>query len=70
MVEVGLMSKGQGFYGALDQYWSIQPKPRLHRRNTYFDSELSNAEALRFGLIVSVLAMAIICFWQLMVVLL
>lgn len=64
------MSKGQGFYGALDQYWSIQPKPRLHRRNTYFDSQISNAEALRFGLIVSVLAMAIICFWSMIGVIL
>lgn len=60
----------QGLLGAIEQYWSVEPKPRLHRRNTYFDSQLSNAEALRFGLIVSVLAMAIICFWQLMVVLL
>lgn len=60
------MSKSQGFYGALDQYWSVEPKARLHRRNTYFDDEVvSNADALRFGLIVSVLSIAIVMFWSL-----
>ena len=61
----------QGFYGALDQYWTVNEKPRLHRRNTFFeDAQLSTVDALRFGLAVSVLATAIVVFWQLMVVLL
>ena len=27
----------QGLFGALEQYWSVEPKPRLDRRNTYFE---------------------------------
>lgn len=61
----------QGFIGALIQYWNIDEKPRLNRRNTYFDDEvLSNSDALRVGIVVSVLATAILMSWQLMVVLL
>lgn len=60
------MSKSQGFYGALDQYWSVEPKARLHRRNTYFDDEvLSNSDALRVGIVASGIATAIVLFWQL-----
>lgn len=55
----------QGFLGALDQYWSIEEKPRLHRRNSFFDeAKVTNAQALRFGLAVSVLATAIIISWS------
>ncbi len=61
----------QGFFGALAQYWTINEKPRLDRRNTYFeDTQVSNADALRFGLAVSVLATAIVVFWSLLGVLL
>lgn len=61
----------QGFIGALIQYWQVDEKPRLYRRNTYFeDKGLSNIDALRVGIVVSVLATAIIMMWQLMVVLL
>lgn len=61
----------QGFLGALSQYWTIEPQPRLHRRNTYFDEvQLSNAQALRVGIVVSVVATAIIVFWSLLGVLL
>ena len=57
----------QGLIGALVQYWSIEPKVRLDRRNTYFMEEhLSNSDALKFGLVVSTLATAIIVFWSLM----
>ena len=56
---------GQGLFGALVQYWDIQPKPRLDRRNTYFnDHRVSNTDALRFGLVVSTLATAIIVLWS------
>ena len=57
----------QGILGAIYQYWNIEPKVRLHRRNTYFEEhQLSNMNALRFGVVVSVLATAIIVFWSLM----
>ena len=54
----------QGLYGALDQYWTLEPKARLHRRNSYFnDHKVSNFDALRFGLVVSIVATAIVLFW-------
>lgn len=54
----------QGLLGALNQYWSIEDKPRLHRRNTYFrEHQVSNADALRFGIAFIVLAMAIVISW-------
>ena len=54
----------QGLFGALDQYWTIDEKPRLNRRNTYFDDvQLSNLDALRVGIVVSVVAIAIVVFW-------
>ena len=61
----------QGFLGALSQYWSIDDKPRLHRRNTYFDDvQLTNVDALRVGIVVSGVATAIIVFWSLLGVIL
>lgn len=57
----------QGLYGAISQYWNIEPKVRLNRKNTYFEEhQPSNMDALRFGVVVSVLATAIIVFWSLM----
>lgn len=58
----------QGLLGALVQYWTIDEKPRLYRRNTYFDDNLlvSNKDALRIGMVFSVLATAIIIFWSLL----
>lgn len=56
----------QGFFGALEQYWTLEPKARLHKRNTYFeDVQVSNVQALRVGIVVSVVATAIIGFWSL-----
>ena len=61
----------QGFFGALYQYWNVEPKARLHRRNTYFDdAEMSNAQALRVGIVVSMIVIAIIGFWSLLGVIL
>lgn len=55
----------QGLLGALEQFWTIEEKPRLHRKNTYFDDvQVSNAEALRVGTAVIVLGMALIIFWS------
>ena len=57
----------QGFYGALEQYWSVEPKPRLHRRNTFFDdAKVSNAQALRVGIVVSTVSIAVVGFWCLL----
>ena len=57
----------QGLFGALDQYWTVEPKPRLHRRNTFFeDKTVSNIQALRFGLAFSISAIAIFVFWSLL----
>ena len=56
----------QGLFGALDQYWTVDDKPRLNRRNTYFDDvQLSNIDAIRVGIVVSVVAIAIVVFWSL-----
>lgn len=61
----------QGLYGALKQYWTVDEAPRLHRRNTYFDDhEPSNYDALRFGIVVSAIATAIIVFWSILGVIL
>ena len=60
----------QGLLGAIEQYWTVEEKPRLHRRNTYFDDfEVSNYDALKVGVVVSSLATAIIIFWSIMGVL-
>lgn len=48
----------QGLFGALEQYWTVEPKVRLHRRNTYFnDAQMSNSTALRVGIVSSAVAM-------------
>ena len=61
----------QGFFGALEQYWTVNEAPRLNRRNTFFDDvKVSNIDALRFGVAISVLATAIIIFWSLLGVIL
>ena len=61
----------QGLFGALDQYWTVEDKPRLHRRNTYFDdANLSNIDALRVGIVASGLATTIVVFWSLIGVIL
>lgn len=34
----------QGLFGALEQYWRVEPKARLNRRNTYFRDEFRVTE--------------------------
>ena len=44
----------QGLWGAVEQYWTVEEKPRLHRRNTYFEDhpkELSNFSTLKLGIV-------------------
>ena len=61
----------QGLMGAIAQYWTIDEKPRLHRRNTYFDDvKVTNVQALRVGIVVSTVAVAIVVFWNLLGVIL
>jgi len=61
----------QGLVGALIQYWTVDEKPRLHRRNTYFDEvQLSNFMALKVGIVASTVATAIVVFWSLLGVIL
>lgn len=61
----------QGLYGALEQYWTVEPKARLHRRNTYFDDvQVSNSQALKVGIVASVFGTALIIFWSIIGVIL
>jgi len=56
------MARSQGFIGALDQYWTVEEKPRLDRRNTFFEDypQPSNWDALKFGIISITLTIVII----------
>lgn len=58
----------QGLFGALHQYWSVEPKARLHRRNSYFNDHpnVSNYDALRFGVVLSSVATAILILWSIL----
>lgn len=61
----------QGFFGALEQYWNVSDKPRLDRKNTFFeDVQLSNTDALRVGIVVSTIAVAMVVSWSLVGVIL
>ena len=55
----------QGLFGALEQFWTVEPKARLNRRNSWFeDHQPSNYDSFKFVLCVSVLATAIVIFWS------
>ena len=57
----------QGFWGAMVQYWTVDEKPRLHRRNTWFeDHQPSNYFGLKLALTISIVASAIVIFWGLL----
>ena len=54
----------QGLIGALYQYWDVSDKPRLNRKNTYFKGhQISNVDALKVGLIVSILGVLVLGSW-------
>ena len=56
----------QGFLFAVLQYFTVEEKPRLYRRNTWFDDHgLSRKSANYFWIGFTVLAMAIIIVWSL-----
>lgn len=53
----------QGLLGAIQQYWTVEDKPRLHRRNTYFeDITISNWNALRLGIVATIVSITIVIF--------
>ena len=54
----------QGLRGALEQYWTVEDKPRLHRRNTYFEDhpKVTNQDALRIGIIATIVCITIVIF--------
>ena len=42
----------QGIWGAIEQYWTVEEKPRLHRRNTVFeDYKISSYDSLKVGIV-------------------
>lgn len=48
------------FLGAIRQFWTIDEKPRLYRRNSWFnDHQVSLKNGSRFWIIATVLALAI-----------
>lgn len=55
----------QGFWGAVEQYFTVEDKPRLHRRNTYFEDhlKLSDIQSLHLGLIAFSVAITIVMLW-------
>lgn len=51
----------QGIFGALKQYWFFEEKPRLEKKNTYFEElKLSNRDALIFCTVFLIIAIALI----------
>jgi hypothetical protein len=61
----------QGLYGAIEQYWTVEPKARLHRRNSFFDDhQPSSYQSLKIMMAVSTVATAIVVFWSILGVLL
>ena len=45
----------QGLWGALEQFWTIEPKARLHRRNSWFAENEPSHHDLVLGLYVAVI---------------
>ena len=43
----------QGLWGAVEQFWTVEEKPRLHRRNSYFEDHprFSNSTSLKLGIV-------------------
>lgn len=54
----------QGIWGALEQYWRVEPKPRLNRRNTYFeDVAISEYHLLAIATITLVMVIGLMAFF-------
>ena len=51
----------QGLWGALEQFWTVEEKPRLHRRNTFFEEyQVTQYDALKLGIVATTLTITII----------
>lgn len=44
----------QGFWGALEQFWTVDEQPRLNRRNSWFREHEPNQSSLILGIYVAV----------------
>ena len=56
----------QGLLGALEQFWTVEPKPRLGRKNTYFEDLkfTDNWTILKIVLGLVSIGIAIMVFWS------
>ena len=60
----------QGFIGALVQYWTVEEKPRLHRRNSWFREHELNPSLLIILAYASVPVLMILVMYSMLVVML
>ena len=44
----------QGFWGALEQFWTVDEQPRLNRRNSWLREHEPNQSSLILGIYVTV----------------
>ena len=63
----------QGLWGAVEQYWTVEDKPRLDRRNSWFEDHqinFNNARVFALGIVACFVGITIVMFWCLLGVLL
>ena len=60
----------QGLWGAIEQFWTVEEKPRLHRRNTFFEEhpQVSNYDSLKVGIVAVSVSITIVIFAMIRVV--
>lgn len=54
----------QGFFGAIEQYWDIEPKPRLNRRNSWareHEPKIFHLNIILFSGVFTVILFMIFC---------
>ena len=44
----------QGFFGALEQYWTVDEQPRLNRKNSWFREHQPKQSSLIIGTYIAV----------------
>lgn len=56
----------QGLLGAFQQYWDVESKARLYRKNSFFEDKvnISNKDAIEFCILFLIVAIAIISCWM------
>lgn len=56
---------------SFERYWDVEARQRKLNPHepTFFDGELSNKQSLRVAIVFSVLAIAILTFWSIVVML-